>query len=75
MTQFRYLSTDVFQFRKQVLSFIRYLKENGATVLFTAESSSDAPDDDLRFLADGIIELFYSETGRKLEVKKFRGLY
>lgn len=60
MTQFRYLSTDVFQFRKQVLSFLRFLNESGATVLFTAEASSDAPDDDLRFLADGIIDLSHS---------------
>lgn len=27
MTQFRYLSTDVFNYRKQVLSFLRFLKE------------------------------------------------
>lgn len=73
MTQFRYLSTDIFQFRKQVLSFLRFLNENGATVLFTAEASSSAPDDDLRFLADGIIELTSSECGKQLEVKKFRG--
>jgi len=73
MTQFRYLSTDVFQFRKQVLSFLRFLNESGATVLFTAEASSDAPDDDLRFLADGIIDLSISEIGKQLEIKKFRG--
>ena len=36
MTQLRYLSTDAFQFRKQVLSFLRYLVEQGATVLFSA---------------------------------------
>jgi len=73
MTQFRYLATDIFQFRKQALSFLRFLNESGATVLFTAEASTDAPDDDLRFLSDGIIELTTSEIGRKLEVKKFRG--
>lgn len=73
MTQFRYLAPDVFQFRKQTLSFLRFLIENGATVLFTAEASADAPDDDLRFLADGIIELTNSEIGNMLEIKKFRG--
>lgn len=73
MTQFRYLATDIFQFRKQALSFLRFLNESGATVLFTAEASTDAPDDDLRFLSDGIIELTRSEIGRKLEIKKFRG--
>ncbi|WP_028840665.1 ATPase domain-containing protein [Thermodesulfobacterium hveragerdense] len=73
MTHFRYLATDVFQFRRQVLSFLRFLTENGATVLFTAEASVEAPDSDLRFLADGIIELSFSEIGRQLEVKKYRG--
>ncbi len=73
MTQFRYLATDVFQFRKQVLSFLRFLNENNATVLFTSEASGDAPDDDLRFLSDGIIELIFSDIGRTLEIKKYRG--
>lgn len=29
MTQFRYLATDAFQYRKQVLSFLRFLGEQG----------------------------------------------
>lgn len=73
MTQLRYLSSDIFLFRKQVLSFIRFLTEGGATVLFTAEASGDAPDDDLRFLADGIIELSMDEIGSSVEVSKSRG--
>lgn len=73
LTQFRYLSTDVFQFRKQVLSFLRYLTERGCTILFTSEHSSITPDDDLQFMADGIIELNFDEFGRNLTVTKFRG--
>ncbi len=73
MTQFRYLSADPFQFRKQVLSFLRFLLEAGATVLFTSESSEAAPDDDLRFMSDGVIHLNFSPTGRTISVTKFRG--
>lgn len=33
VTQFRYLCTDDFQFHKEVLSFMRFLRERGITVL------------------------------------------
>lgn len=73
MTQFRYLSADVFQFRKQALSFLRYLVEAGSTVLFTSEGSRDAPDDDLQFMSDGVIALDLERAGRTIQVTKFRG--
>ncbi|MBD2304599.1 AAA family ATPase [Chroococcidiopsis sp. FACHB-1243] len=73
MTQFRYLSSDTFQFRKQVLSFLRFLLEKGATVLFSSEDGSSAPDDDLQFMSDGVIHLQQSLEGRSISVTKFRG--
>ena len=73
MTQFRYLSTDLFQFRKQVLSFLHFLLEQGATVLFTSECSAAAPDDDLQFLSDAVLHLDCDPDGRALNVTKFRG--
>ncbi len=73
MTQFRYLAPDTYQFRKQVLSFIRYLTQNDATVLFTSEASGEAPDDDLMFLSDGIINLISKENTRYVCVSKLRG--
>ncbi|MBD2449528.1 AAA family ATPase [Nostoc sp. FACHB-152] len=73
MTQFRYLASDPFQFRKQVLSFLRFLVEQGATVLFTSESSQEAPDDDLQFMSDGVINLNFSNNERTLCISKFRG--
>jgi circadian clock protein KaiC len=73
MTQFRFLSPDAFQFRKQVLSFLRFLIEQGATVLFTSEGSPSAPDDDLQFMSDGVIHLDFSPEGRTVSVSKFRG--
>ncbi len=73
MTQFRYLASDSFQFRQQVLSFLRFLIDHGATVLFTSESSPEAPDDDLQFMADGVLHLFFAPEGRTLSVTKLRG--
>jgi circadian clock protein KaiC len=73
MTQFRYLAADAFQFRKQVLSFMRFLLESGATVLFTSEGSVSAPDDDLQFMSDGVIHLDNTLEGRTIRVSKFRG--
>lgn len=73
MTQFRYLSTDAFQFRKQVLSFLRFLVEQGTTVLFTSESSEELPDNDLQFMSDGVIALDFNREKRTLRVSKFRG--
>ncbi|HEY9877518.1 MAG TPA: ATPase domain-containing protein [Leptolyngbyaceae cyanobacterium] len=73
MTQFRYLATDTFQFRKQVLSFLRFLTEQGITVLFTSEDSAEAPDDDLQFMSDGVLNLNFNEGDRTLSVSKFRG--
>jgi len=73
LTQFRYLSSDVFQFRKQVLSFLRFLTQSGATVCFTSENSAAMPDDDLQFMADGIITLDYNDFGRHVIISKFRG--
>lgn len=73
MTQFRYLSTDLYQFRKQVLSFLRLLVEQGATVLFSSEGSPESPDDDLQFMSDGVLELKMESFGRTVKVTKFRG--
>jgi circadian clock protein KaiC len=73
MTQFRYLSPDSFHFHKQVLSFLRFLTEHGATVLFSSEGSAVAPDDDLQFVSDGVIHLERGAAGSELTVVKFRG--
>jgi circadian clock protein KaiC len=73
ITHFRYLSNDSAQFRRQVHSFLRFLVENGATVLFTSESSEAAPDDDLQYMSDGIIKFEHYRDKRTLSVIKFRG--
>ncbi len=73
LTQFRYLTSDLHQYREQVLAFLQFLKERDCTVLFTSQHTSEAPDDDVRFLSDGILELGYNDKGRVIEVTKFRG--
>ncbi len=73
LSQFRYLAPNPFEYRKQVLSFIRFLTEQGITVLTTSEKSPEAPDEDLQFLADGIFVLSRARHSRSIEVKKFRG--
>lgn len=74
MTHLRYLTADAFQFRKQVLSFLRFLTDRGCDALFVSENALDAVDEDLRYLSDGVIELSLDEVvGRSLIVKKYRG--
>ena len=73
MLLFRYLSADAAQRRKQTLAFLRYLKEQDATVLLLSERLSDRSDDDLHFLCDGIIELNRGDEGRTIRVLKQRG--
>ncbi len=77
ITTLRYLAPDDFQFRKQALSFIRYLVEHEATVLMSSEPTMTVADDDLRFMSDGILELDVSPdhgtVRRTLSVAKLRG--
>lgn len=73
VTHLRYLATGKQQFLRYVLSFLRYLVETGATVLFSSEFSPLAPDEDLQFLSDGILQLENNTTGRRLRVLKLRG--
>jgi circadian clock protein KaiC len=73
LTQLRFLSSDNYQFRKQVIAFLRYLRQRKATVIFTSESSTIEPDDDLQFLSDGVIDLKRKERERCIEIMKSRG--
>lgn len=74
MTQLRYLSPDVFQYRKQVLSFLYFLLDRNITVMLISESSQANPDDELQFLSQGIITLEIRPDGlRYLRVGKLYG--
>jgi len=73
VTQFRYLTSDDYQFRKQIISLMRFLEEQDATVLFTSQRTADSSDEDLQFLSDGIVELTNENDVRRIRVPKFRG--
>jgi circadian clock protein KaiC len=73
LTQLRHLAPDDYQFRKQINAFMRFVKTQNATVLFTSQATATTPDDDLQFISDGTIELKREERGRTLAVPKFRG--
>ncbi len=72
LTQLRHLTASPFQFRKEALAFLRFLCEIGSTVLFSSESN-EAPDEDLQFIADAVIQLDFREARREVSVAKFRG--
>ncbi|KTG09850.1 recombinase RecA [Haloprofundus marisrubri] len=73
LTQLRYLAPDDYQFRKQVLSLMRFFNVQGSTVLFTAQATQTRPDDDLQFICDGTLQLAHEGRRRSLTVSKFRG--
>jgi circadian clock protein KaiC len=75
VTHFRYLAPDDFQFRKQMHSFLRFLVEQGATVMFTSEETREREDDDLQYMCDS---MFYLENNtslgeRTISIVKYRG--
>ncbi len=73
LTQLRYVTKDDYQFRKQIVGFLRFLGSHDATVLFTVQATDSLPTDDLQFISDGTIELGRTDTGRGIGVPKFRG--
>ncbi len=73
LTQLRYLTSDEYQFRKQVVGLMRYLTEAGATVLFTTQETSATPTEELQFITDGTVQLEQRAAGRFVSVPKFRG--
>jgi circadian clock protein KaiC len=73
LTQLRYLTSGEYQFRKQVVGFMRFLKNRGATVLFTTQRTESVSTDDLQFITDGAIVFDIDDEGRFIDVPKFRG--
>lgn len=74
LTYLHYFSPDAFQYRKQVITLLRYLTGEGATVICAAEDANSGKDsEELGFLADGVIELVHNDSLRALKVTKFRG--
>ncbi|ADQ14504.1 ATPase domain-containing protein [Halanaerobium hydrogeniformans] len=72
-TQLKYLSSDTYKFRKQILSFMQFVKKYDSTILLTSEVGASNPDDDLQFMVDGIINIVYESQNHYLEITKYRG--
>ncbi len=73
LNQLRYLSSDSFQFRQQILSLIQFAVDQEITLLLSSEASENRPDDDLQFMCDGVINFIYSNDRRLISISKFRG--
>lgn len=73
ITMFQFLNQDPFQTRNMALSFIKYICSNGATLLMTSELSEKSTEKEATFWVDGILNLEYSDTWRKLQILKYRG--
>lgn len=73
MTHLREDAEDADEFRRHTVALIRALTGLPATVMFTSESGSQNPDDDLQFLADGVISLEASGQRSRITVSKLRG--
>ena len=72
-TQLKYLTSNNFKFRKQILSFVQFVKDYDSTILLTSEVGNSNSDDDLQFMVDGIINLTYENQKHSLEISKYRG--
>jgi len=73
VTEFRYLTPDQHQFRSQILSLVKLLKNTGSTILLTSQAADSMPDDDLQFLVDAVVNIDETEDRRTVRVSKFRG--
>lgn len=75
ITQFQHIEPNEYQFRKRIISFARFLKDRGTTVLAT-KTPSDQMDTQIRSLSDGVVNLAYEEekAGRRISVPKHRGV-
>ena len=75
ITQLKYLATDKFKFRKQLLSLMQFTMKYNSTMVLTSEASDSNPDDDLQFLVDGVINLKLEEESllHTVFVSKMRG--
>jgi len=75
ITQLKYIESSEHHYRKRLLSFMRFLKGRGITVVATA--TTDAAGDssmEVRSLSDGVIELLHGRESRRIRVQKHRGV-
>ncbi len=74
ISQLQYLEPTEYQFRRRLISFMRFLKGRGTTVIATKTPEHSRSDNEVRSLSDGIIELEQNEFERRVTVQKHRGI-
>ncbi|RQG99993.1 ATPase domain-containing protein [Natrarchaeobius oligotrophus] len=74
ISQLQYIEPSEYQFRKRLISFMRFLKGQGTTVIATKTPDESRNDNEVRSLSDGIVELERGEGGRRIGVSKHRGI-
>lgn len=72
ITQIKYMSNNKYEFRKNLLSLVSYIKELNATAIISSEAGGRLNDEDLQFICDGIFNLDYMHSQRNLIIKKYR---
>ncbi|QPV65110.1 AAA family ATPase [Halosimplex litoreum] len=73
LSQLRHLSPDEYQFNRTAASLMRYLKDAGATTLFTSQPDAQQADEGLQYLCNGSVTVSRTDEGRFLEIEKLRG--
>lgn len=74
ITQLRYVESSEYQFRKRILSLMRFLKQRGTTVVATATiSGAREYSTEVQSMSDGVIELTGDGRQRRIRVVKHRG--
>jgi circadian clock protein KaiC len=74
LTQLQYIEASEYHYRKRILSFIRFLKEQGVDVMATVSvDPNPSGTNEIRSLSDGVITLTRTRDGRRIEVEKNRG--
>jgi circadian clock protein KaiC len=73
ISQLRYFEPTDHQYRRRIVSFMRFLRERGTTVLAT-ETTGTQDTTALQSLSDGVLELQRGDDGRRIAVSKHRGV-
>lgn len=78
ITQLRYVERDERMYRKRLQSFIRFLRDRETTSLVTRTlgqgDETGISRSDIESLSDGVIHLTLTETERRIQVPKHRGI-
>lgn len=73
ITQLQAIEPNEYQYRKRLVSFMRFLQGQGITV-FSTQTPGTSTDATIRSLSDGVVRLDRNATGRRIAVEKHRGV-